>query len=293
MVPRVLVTGAGGPAGRSLAQQLLRRSIEVVGVDMGPVTLPGVVTEQVPAAADPTFAPALFAIAAHHDVDLIVPTVSEELPVLAARPEPRAARAEVAVATMRSVATANDKWRTYLVLESAGVGVARSMLPSEVSGSDAVAGRLGLPYLSKPRVGRGGRGVAVHHEVALGASSRFDDSTILQEFVPGTEYAPNVYLARDPYDDIVVVLEKIEVSQRAVGSPTGLRRVKTPDVALVARKAARSIGLSGAVDVDVRRRADGTPVVLGINARFGANSAHAPEILDMLLAEQLPTAITA
>jgi carbamoyl-phosphate synthase large subunit len=37
--------------------------------------------------------------------------------------------------------------------------------------------------------------------------------------------------------------------------------------------------------VDVRRRADGTPVILEINARFGANSHHAPEVLDALLAE--------
>ena len=37
----------------------------------------------------------------------------------------------------------------------------------------------------------------------------------------------------------------------------------------------------------MRRRADGVPVVLEINARFGANSAHAPEVLDRLLDEYL------
>ena len=34
----------------------------------------------------------------------------------------------------------------------------------------------------------------------------------------------------------------------------------------------------------LRRRADGVPVVLEVNARFGANSAHAPELLDAALA---------
>jgi len=35
----------------------------------------------------------------------------------------------------------------------------------------------------------------------------------------------------------------------------------------------------------VRRRADGKPAVLEINARFGANIAFAPEILDAALAD--------
>jgi carbamoyl-phosphate synthase large subunit len=42
--------------------------------------------------------------------------------------------------------------------------------------------------------------------------------------------------------------------------------------------------LTGPVDVDIRRLADGTPVVLEVNARFGANSTYAPELLDMALA---------
>ena len=44
-----------------------------------------------------------------------------------------------------------------------------------------------------------------------------------------------------------------------------------------------AVRLQGPLDVDIRRRADGTPVVLEVNARFGANSAHAPEILTALL----------
>jgi carbamoyl-phosphate synthase large subunit len=47
--------------------------------------------------------------------------------------------------------------------------------------------------------------------------------------------------------------------------------------------AVRALGLTGPVDVDVRRRADGTPVVLGVTARFGRNSGLAPEMLDAVL----------
>jgi len=60
--------------------------------------------------------------------------------------------------------------------------------------------------------------------------------------------------------------------------------VVAPDVADLAVSAARAMGLYGPLDIDVRRRDDGTPVVLEINARFGANVARAPEVLEAMLA---------
>jgi carbamoyl-phosphate synthase large subunit len=52
----------------------------------------------------------------------------------------------------------------------------------------------------------------------------------------------------------------------------------------LAISAAEALGFVGPLDIDIRRRADGTPVVLEINARFGANIAQAPRVLDAVLA---------
>ncbi|MDY5138838.1 hypothetical protein R6H00_06525, partial [Actinotignum timonense] len=48
------------------------------------------------------------------------------------------------------------------------------------------------------------------------------------------------------------------------------------------------VGLSGAADVDIRRDTHGRPALIEINARFGAHSAHAPELLDALLEAYTP-----
>ena len=48
-----------------------------------------------------------------------------------------------------------------------------------------------------------------------------------------------------------------------------------------------ALGLHGPVDVDIRRRRDGQPVVLEVNARFGANIQHAPEVFERVVAEHL------
>jgi carbamoyl-phosphate synthase large subunit len=87
-----------------------------------------------------------------------------------------------------------------------------------------------------------------------------------------------------------VVVEKTELAHGNVGNAVSTRRLETGesvDVGNVAMAAVRALGLTGPVDVDVRRRADGTPVVLEVNARFGANSEAAPELLDAVLASFL------
>ena len=115
------------------------------------------------------------------------------------------------------------------------------------------------------------------------------EGQIVQEFIPGTEYGPMVFgtPAHNSAAPFAVVVEKTELAHGNVGNAVSTRRLETGesmDVGNVAMAAVRALGLTGPVDVDVRRRADGTPVVLEVNARFGANSEAAPELLDAVLA---------
>jgi carbamoylphosphate synthase large subunit len=87
---------------------------------------------------------------------------------------------------------------------------------------------------------------------------------------------------------MAVVLEKTELKEGLVGNARSVRRVENPEIADVAIAAAHATGLVGPQDVDIRLRSDGIPVVLEINARFGANIRFAQEVLDAtLLAHRL------
>lgn len=275
----ILVTGIGGPAGQSLARQLIERGYCVVGTDMRPVEMPGVIVHCVPAARDPAFVATLRALTLESGADLVIPTVSEELPILAREqnwPAP------LALASYESVWLANDKWLTWQRLSACGIDVPRAMLPSHVQSVDHMAQTVGWPCIAKPRVSRGGRDVTLYQESEFDELRALDDRFILQEFIPGAEYAPNVYI-RCTGADIVVPLRKTALKQGLVGNAVSVVYEDAPDVAALACAAARALGLSGALDIDIRRRSDGTPVVLEINARFGANSAYAPEVLSALL----------
>lgn len=276
----ILVTGALGPAGRSLCRQLRDRGVDVVGVDMADFETGHCRTRRVPAAIDKHFVPALMRVADEENASLLIPTVSEELPVLAVLAATRTGTGpRIEVGPAGGVFTANDKWLTHQTLGRVGVEVPRSALPYGIDAE--VAKWLGDTVVVKPRIGRGGRDVSVHSRAPL---ESLDDSMIVQEFIPGTEYAPNLYLS--PGQDVVVVLEKTALAHGIVGNAVAVRRLEAdqaPDVADLALRAARALGLTGPVDMDIRRRANGVPVVLEINARFGANSAHAPEVIDAVL----------
>jgi carbamoyl-phosphate synthase large subunit len=278
---RLLVTGAGGPAGSSLVAQLRARGHDVVGADVR--ELAGAVA--VPAANDPALVPALARLVRTQRIDVVVPTVSEELPVLADA-APLLAPARVLVAPVEAVRLAHDKLLTARALHAAGVPVPAFGVPDDHPDAAHAVATFGGPVVVKPRVSRGGRGVEVVDDAWDGSWRALPARSIVQAFAPGTEYAPVVYrraAAAEP--DVTVVLEKTELASGRVGNAVAVRRAVADDVADVARRAVLTLGLTGAVDLDVRRDVRGRPVVLEVNARFGANSAAAPELLDAMLAD--------
>src|SRR5512138_564516 len=277
----VVVTGVGGPAGSAAARWFHERGLPVVGTDVREVPSPGSF-RRATAVADLGFASALLALVDTERPGLLVPTVSEELPAVAQmRPSILARGCAVAIGPAMGVAVAGDKLHTAEACARMGIPVPRT-LRAGTPRAEVVA-TLGLPVLSKPRVGRGGRGVRVHRTEAEVLAAPGGD-VVWQEFVPGEEFDVTLYL--EPSGELAagVVLRKTALKEGDVGNAAAVERCEAPDVLEVAVRAARGLELWGPLDVDVRRRRDGTPVLLEVNARLGAHSLAASEVLEALLA---------
>ncbi|MEV7661374.1 ATP-grasp domain-containing protein [Paenarthrobacter sp. NPDC089316] len=292
---RILVTGVGGPAGISLSRQLRDQGHWVLGVDMRPVHDSAAdVVEVVSPVNAPGYLWELRGLVATHGIELVIPTVSEELVAASVAREGFAPGVELLVADPAPVSIANDKYLTMRCLANAGVAVPDFGLPGDFSSVNEAMARMGGWLVVKPRVSRGGRGVQVLERHTDGGRNAervwetLDDSWLVQRFATGTEYAPVVHRGRaeDDPDDLVVVLEKTELRHGSWGNAVSVKRLGSParsDVAWTAFAATKALGLTGAVDIDIRRLSDGSPVVLEVNARFGANSAHAPELLEHVM----------
>src|SRR5699024_12663928 len=82
--PTVMVTGAGGRLGRQLTQQLHGRGVRVIRTDIAPAHPAGEDFVLGPYAGSPAYLPFLDAALARWKVDLLIPTLPDELPALAA-----------------------------------------------------------------------------------------------------------------------------------------------------------------------------------------------------------------
>lgn len=273
----VVVTGVGGPAGRAGASWLSARGWRVVGTDIREVASDAAALRLVPAARDPSFPDALLAVVRSEKAALVLPTVTEELPIVARlRPALRAMGVALCVSDPPGVDIAGDKLLTADELARLGVAVPETF--SDALSPKAIAAALGFPLLSKPRFGRGGRGVLVHRSVDEMARAGGDE-VVWQEFLPGEEFDVNLFAERSGAVPAAVVLRKTGLKEGLTGNALGVERVDRPDVAALAASAARALRLEGPLDLDVRTRNDGGPAVLEVNARIGANVLSAPEVL--------------
>ena len=275
-----LVTGVGGPSGIAATAALKRHGFTVTAIDMHVVPHAADHFLQVPPVADPSYLSVLRKIIAGREIAWLVPTISEELPAVAeAAAELRGAGVAVFVGEPRAVRICGDKWDTARALQSAGVAVPRSA----IGGADSPEVRaLGFPILSRPRAGRGGRGVVVHDAPGVAPAVA---APVWQQFMPGTEYDVMMIVHPDPPHEPVVteVFEKKILKEGRVGNALEVEPADAPDVARLAREAAAALGLHGPMDIDIRRDASGRPRVLEINARIGAHTLKAPPVFDALV----------
>lgn len=279
----VLVTGIGGPAGKCATSYLMQNGCTVIGTDMRAVSSNVAHFFEVPPADDASFVPAILKIVDDFDVSLLIPTVSEELPVFAGNKATFAERGcHMMIASYLAVNIANDKLKTARLLDQFGIAVPRT-LPANTPHT-TVMETLGLPVIAKPRISRGGRGVVLYTSPeALAKEQR--GNIVYQEFMSGEEYDVNLYVNHKGELQSCVVLHKTSLKEGLVGNALAVERAHREDIVQLCSQAVKTLGIIGPADIDVRLDATGTPRLLEINARLGANALSASEVLDDLMSD--------
>ncbi len=178
--PVTMVTGVGGPAGRVVSEYFQEKGIAVLGADMRSLSA-SANFRMLPPASDEEFVQALNQLLDEAEIGLLVPTVTEELPKVAEQREAiRRKQCALFVSPARAVRVANDKWETACVLSEHGVPVPRSYCGES---KRELLGTLPFPMLSKPRCGRGGRGIAIHQN-SHDLSEFLATDRVYQQFLP-------------------------------------------------------------------------------------------------------------
>ena len=264
MAHRVLVTGAGGPAGVAVIRSLVKRDdVEVFAGDMdgwasGLYLVPADRRRILSPGKSPTFVDELIALCAEDGIDVLFSTVDVELPPLARRRTELSA--VLAAPTLDTLETCLDKF----ALAVRCAPLLRTPI-THLVGPASSAAEWDFPIIVKPRSGAGSRGVRLVHSRADLDALGDDDSLIAQELLPGDEYSVDVIAAADGH--VVAAVPRTRTRVDSGVSIAGLT-VRDPELEATATAVAQAIGLTGVANVQLRRDTNGVPALLEVNPRF-------------------------
>jgi len=210
----------------------------------------------------------LLDVVRRNKIDLLIPTIDTELPLLAAAVE-RFAKVgcRAVISSARVVDICRDKLETFRVLNGAGVDVPQTQTWAEaLADSDHP-----FPLFMKPRFGSAGVGSNVINDRAeLETIGKRVGEPIVQEFVAGVEHTMDVYTGLDGIPRSVVPRRRLEVRTGEVSK--GLV-VKNPKVMAVGKHVAEVLReCRGVVTVQCIVQADGRIRAIEINPRFGGGA---------------------
>ena len=261
---RVLVTGAGGPAGVAVIRSLLaREGVEVYAADMdgwasGLYLVPAGRRRIVPPGKSDEFVDSLIALCADDDIDVLFSTVDVELPPLARRRDELGAA--LAAPGLDTLETCLDKFA--LAVRCAPL---LRTPTTHLVGPAALAEDWTFPIIVKPRSGAGSRGVRLVHSrsdlEALGDAPEL----IAQEHLPGEEYSVDVFA--DANGHVVAAVPRTRTRVDSGVSIAG-QTVRDGGLESTAAAVAAAIGLTGVANVQLRRDTNGIPALLEVNPRF-------------------------
>ncbi|WP_334149072.1 ATP-grasp domain-containing protein [Microbacterium sp.] len=296
MTKRVLVTGAGGPAGVAVIRSLLRRSdLTVFAADMdgwasGIYLVPAAQRRLVPPGRDEDFVPALARLVQEDSLDLVISTVDVELVALASHRE-ELAPAVLAAPSAETLHAALDKLTLAERCEPTGYAP-RTVL----AGPDAEAVDWEFPVFAKPRQGAGSRGIRLVPDRAALEALPLDEGLIVQDFLPGEEYSVDVIA--DAQGNVVAAVPRTRARVDSGVAIAG-RTLRDPELEKTAASLAQAIGLVGVANVQLRRDRSGRAVLLEINPRFPgalpltiAAGVDIPSlVVDLFLGHELPARV--
>jgi carbamoyl-phosphate synthase large subunit len=264
--PNVLITAASRRVPLMQAfQRALRQSGggRVIVTDVNPLS-PAVrladAAFRVSLASDAHYIPEILQIASAERVNLVVPTIDDELPLFsAAIPQFNAAGIRVAVSPLWTTLLCNDKYATCRALEQKGIAAAASFLP------ETLPEDVSLPLFIKPRWGRGGVGAfPIRSRRELAFFLDYVPDPLIQEYLEGPEFTIDMLCDFAGRPLSIVPRERVVIRAGVIDRG---RTVKEPALLAIAEACAAALPCAGAVNIQCRV-VDGRPIVFEINPRF-------------------------
>lgn len=262
----VLITGIGGDVAQGIAT-IVRETFpgwRAIGMDIHERHGGRLFVERfclAPRVADPAYDQWLEALIASEGVDICVPMSEAELFHLSRKNVTTIGSAVLVMANRRSLEIGSDKLRTAEFLAEAGIPG-----PWTVA-AEALTGTTPMPCIFKPRRGAGSKAVFLCRDAEEVEFYRDRHApAVLQELLLPADQEVTCAVYRDKSGNTAI----LQLLRELVGGFTGWAQViNDPQIEAQCRRAAESLDLQGAINIQLRLTAAG-PRIFEINPRFSS-----------------------
>ncbi len=218
--------------------------------------------ELVPKINDPNYIDSLLDICDRHRIDLLIPLIDPELPLLSLHQQQfRDRGVTVLVSSSATNAICHSKKKTSLFFKQIGVKSPRIYELNEITDLD-------FPLIIKPDTGSSSVGVCnVKDRVELNFLINYVENPIVQQLIVGEEYTIDVLV--DFQGKVISIVPRLRIETRSGEISKGIT-VKNPALIAAAKQVVESLpGVIGCITVQCFLQSDGEIIFLEINPRFG------------------------
>lgn len=244
---------------------------------------------QVPRGNDPSYVDVLLDICKKEQVDVVIPIMSVELEVLSANQARfREIGTVVSVSGLDSLRIANNKLALFDFLKQQNISCPRYIPVGSVEDVDKAMDYIGTPVVFKTNEGSGSRGMRIidpnksrfdilFHEKPNSCYTTLEEfkQTLLEgempqmhamEYLPGDEYTVDL-LAENGTVKYAMCRRGLNVQSSIILD--GIVEDE-PQITGLCSEVARRLKLTGNIGFDVKKRANGEPVIMECNPRATA-----------------------
>jgi carbamoyl-phosphate synthase large subunit len=269
----VLISSAGRRVGLI---ECIRTSLDRLGLpnskiiaadacDTAPTSHIADVAALLPPCLEAEFVPSLKALCREQAVDLIVPTIDTELPVLAGhRQQIEEVGARLWLSCPETIEITADKRKMNGWLMKHGFPTVQQYSPASAleAWRDSA-----LPLLAKPVRGSASLGVKFVSNTSELEALLDADQTVIESVAPGVEYTVHVWANAEGRATCAVPCERLEVR---AGEVSKGRTVKHHGLMQLAKDIVETLpGSRGPINVQIFLDVDGQMNVIEVNPRFG------------------------
>lgn len=279
----ILVTGVGGPAGNAVVQSLSRRkNLRIIGTDADPFAAGRFGVDKfyvIPTAVDPYFVNTLTRISDKEKVEVIIPTVDEEIRVLSKFiKEFEKMDVVIPIPDYETVSIATDKWLTIKKMQEFGIPTPKTFAPSDQEEFIHAVDSLGIPCIKKPRIGRGGRGfeiVSTKEDSNRIMEKNEYNSFILQEYLDGDLFLAQLLGDGKGNTLASIVHKRLKTKDRSSGTATSAITVRNSYVKIQGENLVKGMDWFGVVSPEFMvssKYGHDRPLLIEINPRIAGQS---------------------